>query len=60
MRLKLPNFAALAADWLPDTLMVTGTGAVSYGAALIYAPAGFIVGGLLLLAGGVLAARRGR
>lgn len=42
---------------MPDLLMVGGTAAIAYGAWRIYAPAGFIVGGLLMIAGGVLAAR---
>lgn len=41
-----------AADWAPDAMMVAGTGVVSYGAWLVYEPAGFIVGGVLLLVGG--------
>ena len=43
---------------LPDAMMVAGAGAVSYGAWLVSQPAGFVVGGLLLLLGGFLAARR--
>ena len=43
----------------PDLLMVGGTAAISYGAWLIYQPAGYITGGVLLIAGGVLAARGG-
>jgi hypothetical protein len=39
---------------LPDALIVAGAAAVAYGAWLIYAPAGFIVGGILALAGGVI------
>lgn len=45
------------AGWLPDALMVAGTGAVAYGTWLIYEPAGFIVGGVLTVVGGILAAR---
>lgn len=43
---------------IPDLLIVAGAGSVSYGAWLIYAPAGFVVGGLLALAFGILAAMR--
>lgn len=39
---------------LPDALIVAGAAGVSYGAWLVYTPAGFIVGGLLALAGGVV------
>jgi hypothetical protein len=42
---------------LPDVLMLGGAAALSYGAWLIYAPAGYLVGGCLLLVAGVLAAR---
>lgn len=45
--------------WLPDVLMASGAGALSYGAWLAYPPAGFIAGGLLLVVGGVMAARGG-
>lgn len=41
----------------PDGLLVAGAATISYGAWLIYAPAGFIAGGALLVAGGVLMAR---
>lgn len=42
---------------LDDVLIVGGAGALAYGAALIYLPAGFIVGGLLAVAGGIVLAR---
>lgn len=42
---------------LPDTLMVAGGAALSYGAWMVYAPAGFLVGGALLVAAGVLLAK---
>ncbi len=44
-------------DWTPDLLMVAGAGAVAYGAGMVYLPAGFIVGGLMLAAVGWLLAR---
>lgn len=50
--------SAVAAN-VPDILMASGACGVAYGAWLIYEPAGFIVGGLLLLAAGVLASRGG-
>lgn len=41
---------------LPDSLVVGGCAVLSYGAWLIHPAAGFIVGGLLMVAGGVLSA----
>lgn len=43
----------------PDALMVAGVAAISYGAAQVYVPAGWIVGGGFAFAFGLLAARRG-
>ena len=43
--------------WGADALLVLGAAAVTVGAALIWAPAGWIAGGVLLMAGGVLTAR---
>ncbi len=42
---------------LPDVLMLAGTAAVSYGAWLVYEPAGYIVAGAITLVFGVLGAR---
>lgn len=42
---------------IPDALIVAGGIALSYGAGLLHPAAGFIVGGLLLIAGGVIVAR---
>ena len=44
----------------PDSLLVGGAAAISYGAWMIYPPAGFIAGGVLLIAGGVLLIRGGQ
>lgn len=44
---------------LPDALIVSGVGAISYGAWLIHPAAGFIAGGILVLAFGVLSAMKG-
>jgi hypothetical protein len=41
-------------------LILAGTSGVAYGAWLVYAPAGFIVGGLFALAGGWLLAKGGK
>ncbi len=43
-------------QYLPDALVVVGCAVLSYGAWLIHPAAGFIVGGLLMVAGGVLSA----
>lgn len=40
-----------------DILISAGVAGISVGAWMVYAPAGFIVGGVLLLVGGVLAAK---
>lgn len=45
--------------WLRDAAGITGAASVSYGAWLIYGPAGFIVGGLILMAAAIAAARSG-
>lgn len=50
--------SALAA-LVPDALVLSGAGAVTYGAWLVFAPAGFIVGGLLLVALGFAISRGG-
>lgn len=42
---------------LPDALMISGAAALSYGAGLVYLPAGFISAGVLLLTAGILSAR---
>lgn len=47
----------LLPDALPDVLMICGAATLSYGASLVYLPAGFVVAGLLLLIAGVLTAR---
>ncbi len=46
-----------ARRWGADLLLVAGAVMVSVGAALIYAPAGWLAGGALTIVGGVLAAR---
>lgn len=54
---KASTAAALAMPTVVrDLAGLAGAGGVSYGAWLIYEPAGFIVGGALLLAGAILAA----
>lgn len=44
-------------DLVRDTAGIGGAALTAYGASLIYPPAGFIVAGLLLLAGAWLSAR---
>lgn len=45
--------------WIRDAAGLTGAASVTYGAWLIYQPAGYIVGGLLVLLAASLAARSG-
>jgi len=42
---------------IEDVLCLSGTGLISYGAWLVYQPAGYIVGGALILVAGVFIAR---
>lgn len=51
------TYADAAASVLRDVSGLAGGALLSYGAWLAYKPAGFIVAGVLLLAGAVLAAR---
>lgn len=51
------GFGATAKAWLPDFLMVGGVGAMSYGAWMVYEPAGAIVAGVFMLIAGILLAR---
>lgn len=39
---------------IPDLLMIAGAGGISYGAWVIYQPAGYMVAGGFALIGGVL------
>lgn len=48
---------AFIRSWLADLLLVGGGAAVTAGAAMVYPPAGWLVGGGLAMALGVLAAR---
>jgi hypothetical protein len=43
---------------VPDALIVSGAGALSYGAGLLHVAVGFIVAGALMVAGGVIVARK--
>lgn len=57
LRQRLAPVHAFALASIPDALLIAGAASVAYGAWLIYPPAGFIVGGLILLIAGVLASR---
>lgn len=50
---------ALVPVLLRDLIALAGAGSVAYGTWLIFEPAGFIVGGLLLIMAAVLAQRAG-
>ena len=55
---KLLSWAARnLGEGVRDLSGLAGAALVAYGAWLIYPPAGFIVGGLMLLAGAVFSAR---
>ena len=58
MKGLLRRAAKVAGDWAPDAMLLAGAGGVSYGAGLVYVPAGFIVGGLLLIFAGYQAGRK--
>lgn len=57
MKLRLAAFRTVLGSNVPDLLIFAGATSLSYGAWLVYAPAGFITGGLLLLVAGVIASR---
>lgn len=44
-------------SYLPDILLVAGAGLVSFGAWLVYAPAGFVVAGCFALGFGYMLAK---
>lgn len=50
--------ASMAGGIAPDAMILSGVASVSYGAWLVYEPAGFIAGGILSLVGGILVARK--
>lgn len=45
------------AGYIPDALLTGGAAATSYGAGLVYLPAGYIVAGLFAIGAGYLLAR---
>ncbi len=54
---KLQAARRVAASWLPDALMTAGAGAASFGAGMVYVPAGWIVAGVFALVAGWMLAR---
>lgn len=54
----LIDCAAAVARLAPDALALAGAAAISYGAALVYEPAGYITGGMLALGLALLVARK--
>ncbi len=58
MRSALSFLGAVVPSLIRDGIGITGIGVFSYGARLIYQPAGHIVLGLFLMAIAVLLARR--
>lgn len=60
MREQIRTALAAAKSWLPDVLMASGAVGISYGASLVYTPAGYVVGGVFALVAGVVLARGGK
>lgn len=52
------RYLSAARALIPDALMLLGMGCISYGAAQVYVPAGWIVAGAFAFAFGLLLARR--
>lgn len=57
LKSKMKEAATRVVGSLPDVAVLLGAGLVSYGAHMIYAPAGFIVGGIFMMLGGIFVAR---
>jgi hypothetical protein len=57
MKLNVAALRKAAPSLARDAAGLSGCGFVSYGAWLIYHPAGFIIGGLFLMVGAFLTAR---
>ena len=53
----LKKLGVTLGGWTPDALMIGGGAALAFGAGQVYAPAGWIVAGLLLILAGFLAAK---
>lgn len=55
--MKKKNASRIASGLLADVLIVVGAGSIVTGMAMIYEPAGYIAGGIMALAGGIMASR---
>ena len=55
--MNLKPLAVLILGWAPDAVVAAGAGITAYGAWLVYAPAGYLIAGALLMTAGVMAAR---
>lgn len=55
--MSIEKLKQAVAGWAPDALLVAGSGAVSFGVAMIHQPSGLIVAGLFLFSAGWLMAR---
>lgn len=60
MREQIRTALAAAKSWLPDVLMMSGASGISYGAALVYEPLGYVVGGVFALIAGLMLAKVGK
>jgi hypothetical protein len=58
LRKALASAARCVPHVIADGLGFAGAGAIAYGARLIYVPAGFLVGGVLLMALSILIGRK--
>jgi hypothetical protein len=56
----LSGVAAKLPAAIPDALIVSGVGAIAYGAGLVHPAAGFITGGVLMLCLGLFSAIKGK
>lgn len=54
----MKKLKAIAAEHAVDVLAVAGGGCITYGVGLMYAPAGWITGGVLLIVAAFVGTRR--
>lgn len=57
LKATIKRAAGGLSDMLPDAMLIAGGGLVSYGAYMVYEPAGYMVCGAFLLLAGWFAAR---
>lgn len=50
--------APAAGAWVEQATALAGTASITFGAWQVYHPAGYIVGGMILLVGAVISARK--